>query len=166
MRERLADEVPRIRVGDVSDFENYMGAVIDSASFTTQAEAIDEARTSGAEIVAAGEVDDSEGWFVRPTVIRTEDPQFRLLRDELRPGGDDVRLRPGAGARRPSRRRDVTAGLTGAVFARDRTAILDAHDELGHAAGTSTSTTSRLAPSSASSRSAARELGERQGRVV
>ena len=59
VRERLADEVPRIRVGDVSDFENYMGAVIDSASFTTQAEAIDEARSSGAEIVAGGEVDDS-----------------------------------------------------------------------------------------------------------
>ena len=73
VRERLADEVPRIRVGDVSDFENFMGAVIDSASFKTQAEAIDEARSAGAEIVAGGEVDDSEGWFVR-LVIRTEDP--------------------------------------------------------------------------------------------
>ena len=60
-----------------------MGAVIDGASYRTQVDAIDEARSAGAEIVAGGEADDSEGWFVRPTVLRTDDPQFRLLREEL-----------------------------------------------------------------------------------
>ena len=68
VRDRLAEEVPRIRVGDVTDFENFMGAVIDGASYRTQVDAIDEARSAGAEIVAGGEADDSEGWFVRPTV--------------------------------------------------------------------------------------------------
>ena len=45
--------------------------------------AIDEARAAGAEIVVGGGTDDSEGWFVEPTVIETGDPAFRLLRDEL-----------------------------------------------------------------------------------
>ena len=137
VRERLADEVPRIRVGDVADFENFMGAVIDSASFRTQAEAIDEARSAGAEIVAGGEVDDSDGWFVRPTVIRTEDPQFRLLRDELFGPVVTTYVYDDSRWRETLRLVDETSpyALTGAIFARDRAAILDAHDELGHAAG-------------------------------
>jgi 1-pyrroline-5-carboxylate dehydrogenase len=137
VRERLADEVPRIRVGDPADFENFMGAVIDSASFKTQADAITEAKQTGAEIVAGGETDDSEGWFVRPTVIRTDDPQFRLLRDEL--FGPVVTTYVYEDRRWPETLRlvDETSpyGLTGAIFARDRTAILEAHRELQHAAG-------------------------------
>src|SRR5580765_3708697 len=61
-----------------------MGAVIDGASFKTQAEAIEEAKThAGTEIVVGGGYDDSHGFFVEPTVIETRDPDFRLLRDEL-----------------------------------------------------------------------------------
>ena len=74
----------RSRMGDVSDFGNFMGAVIDASSFATQAAAIEEARsTDGAEIVVGGGYDDSQGFFVEPTVIETRDPDFRLLRDEL-----------------------------------------------------------------------------------
>jgi 1-pyrroline-5-carboxylate dehydrogenase len=137
VRERLADEVPRIRVGDVADFENFMGAVIDGASYRTQVEAIDEARAAGAEIVAGGDADDSEGWFVRPTVVRTEDPQFRLLRDEL--FGPVLTTYVYDDSRWPETLRlvDETSpyGLTGAVFARDRAAILEAEEQLVHAAG-------------------------------
>jgi 1-pyrroline-5-carboxylate dehydrogenase len=137
VRERLADEVPRIRVGDVSDFENFMGAVIDGASFRTQVEAIDEARSAGAEIVAGGESDDSEGWFVRPTVVRTDDPQFRLLRDELFGPVLTTYVYDDARWRETLRLVDETSpyGLTGAVFARDRAAIVDAQEQLVHAAG-------------------------------
>ena len=61
-----------------------MGAVIDASSFATQKEAIEEAKADAkSEIVVGGGYDDSEGYFVQPTVIRTEDPDFRLLRDEL-----------------------------------------------------------------------------------
>ena len=60
--------VPRIQVGDVTDFENFMGAVI-GASYRMQVDAIDEARSPAPEIVAGGEADDSEGWFVRPAVL-------------------------------------------------------------------------------------------------
>ena len=135
-----------------------MGAVIDRSSFETQAAAIAEAREAGAEIVAGGDVDDCEGWFVEPTVIKTEDPAFRLMQDELfgpvvtayvydetrwddtlELVDDDGRLRAdGGGVRERPRRRSATHTPRSATRR-----------------GTSTSTTSRRAPSSGSSRSAA-----------
>ena len=146
-------------MGDVADFSNFMGAVIDGSSFKTQKEAIDEARASGeAEIVAGGGYDDSEGYFVAPTVIETEDPGFRPMSEELfgpvvttyvydeKRWSDTLDLV------------DSTApyGLTGAVFADDRFAVeRGAARSSGTRPATSTSTTSRPAPSSASSRSAA-----------
>ena len=137
VRDRLAEEVPRIRVGDVTDFENFMGAVIDGASYRTQVDAIDEARSAGVEIVAGGEADDSEGWFVRPTVLRTDDPQFRLLREELFGPVLTTYVYDDSRWRETLRLVDETSpyGLTGAVFARDRSAIGEAHEELVHAAG-------------------------------
>jgi 1-pyrroline-5-carboxylate dehydrogenase len=138
LRERLAKEVATIKVGDVADFSNFMGAVIDSSSFRTQAEAIAEARQhEGTEIVVGGGTDDSKGFFVEPTVIETRDPAFRLLRDELfgpvvtayvydeHKWGDTLDLI------------DSTApyGLTGAVFADDREAVQEASDRLRYAAG-------------------------------
>jgi 1-pyrroline-5-carboxylate dehydrogenase len=137
LRERLATEVGSIRMGDVTDFSNFMGAVIDGSSFTTQKEAIEEARSNSAEIVAGGEVDDSEGWFVRPTVIKTDDPDFRLLRDELFGPVVTAYVYPEKRWGETLDLVDRTApyGLTGAVFARDRDAIRQAHDALGYAAG-------------------------------
>ena len=137
LRERLHADVETIRMGDVADFTNFMGAVIDRSAFETQTEAIEEARSTGAEIVAGGEADDSEGWFVRPTVLKTDDPGFRLLRDELfgpvlttyvydeRRWDETLRLVDGTAA----------YGLTGAVFATERAAIEEAHEALGYAAG-------------------------------
>jgi 1-pyrroline-5-carboxylate dehydrogenase len=137
LRDRLAEDIGTIGVGDVRDFSNFMGAVIDGSAFRTQHEAIEEAKAAGAEIVAGGECDDSEGWFVQPTLIRTEDPGFRLLRDEL--------FGPVVTAYVYDERRwdetldliDATApyALTGAVFANDRYAIEQAHDALAYTAG-------------------------------
>ena len=77
-------QVAELKMGDVADFSNFMGAVIDSSSFKTQKEAIDEARASGkAEVVAGGGYDDSEGYFVEPTVIETDDPGYRTMQEEL-----------------------------------------------------------------------------------
>ena len=84
LRERLQEEVATIKMGDVADFSNFMGAVIDSSSFATQAEAIEEAKANAdSDIVVGGGYDDSQGYFVDPTVIETRDPGFRLLRDEI-----------------------------------------------------------------------------------
>jgi 1-pyrroline-5-carboxylate dehydrogenase len=137
VKQQLETDVGSIRMGDVRDFSNFMGAVIDASSFRTQSEAIAEAKDAGATIVTGGGTDDSEGWFVEPTVIQTEDPGFRLMRDELfgpvvtayvydeKRWNDTLRLV------------DETApyALTGAVFANDRYAIDEAHRELQYAAG-------------------------------
>jgi len=137
VKEQLVEDVGTIKMGDVADFENFMGAVIDASAFKTHAKAIEEARAAGAEIVAGGSTDDSEGYFVSPTVIATEDKSFRLLRDELfgpimttyvydeKRWGETLELV------------DETAayGLTGAVFATERAAIDEAQDALRYAAG-------------------------------
>ena len=138
LREQLAGQVASVKMGDVGDFSNFMGAVIDKGAFKTQKDAIDEARaTKGAEIVAGGGYDDSEGFFVEPTVIATEDPQFRTMREEL--------FGPVVTAFVYDEKRwaetlelvDETApyALTGAVFADDRAAIEEAHQALRYSAG-------------------------------
>ena len=138
LKDRLAEQVAELRMGDVSDFSNFMGAVIDGSSFKTQKEAIDEARASGkAEIVAGGDYDDSEGYFVAPTVIQTEDPGYRTMQEELfgpvvttyvyddKRWSDTLELVD----------KSAPYGLTGAVFADDRFAVEEAHAALRYAAG-------------------------------
>ena len=139
VRERVVAEIEDMKMGDVSDFGNFMGAVIDGGSFETQKQAIEEAKASGgkAQVIAGGGYDDSEGWFVQPTVIETSDPDFRTMRDEL--FGPVVT----AFVYDDSRYADAldlvdsgtTYGLTGAVFARDIRAVETARDRLRYAAG-------------------------------
>jgi 1-pyrroline-5-carboxylate dehydrogenase len=138
LRERLAEEVASIKVGDVADYRNFMGAVIDSSSFATQRDAIAEARAhDGSDVVVGGGTDDSKGFFVEPTVIETRDPGFRLLRDEL--FGPVVTTYVYDEKKWDSTLDliDSTApyGLTGAVFAEDRAAVQEASDRLRYAAG-------------------------------
>jgi len=139
LRERLVEEVHSLKVGDVGDFSNFMGAVIDKGSFATQKQAIDEANASGgkASVLVGGGYDDSNGWFVQPTVIETSDPNFRTMREELfgpivtafvydEKRYEDTLDLVDAGA---------PYGLTGAVFSRDRAAVDVAKDRLRYAAG-------------------------------
>ncbi len=138
LRDRLAEEIGAIKVGDVSDFQNFMGAVIDSGSFATQKEAIEEARSHGdSEVLVGGDYDDSEGFFVRPTVIETRDSGSRLLRDELFGPVVTAYVYPEKEYEQTLDLVDSTApyGLTGAVFARDRAAIELADEKLQYAAG-------------------------------
>jgi 1-pyrroline-5-carboxylate dehydrogenase len=138
IKETLETEVPTIRMGPVEDFRNFMGAVIDQNSFRTQADAIDEAKKSdAAEIVVGGGTDDSEGYFVAPTVVTTSDPSFDLMKREL--FGPVVTAYV-----YDEKRYEETLGvvnetspyaLTGAIFATDRPAIEMAHDHLRDAAG-------------------------------
>jgi 1-pyrroline-5-carboxylate dehydrogenase len=139
VREQVVDEIGDMKMGDVADFSNFVGAVIDASSFATQKEAIEEARASGdtAKVIAGGGYDDSEGWFVQPTVIETSDPNFRTMRDEL--FGPVVT----AFVYDDSHYDDTldlidkgtTYGLTGAVFARDLEVIDATRDRLRYAAG-------------------------------
>jgi len=139
LRERLVEEVRGLRMGDVSDFSNFLGAVIDGSSFATQKAAIDEVNASGgtASVLVGGGYDDSDGWFVEPTVIETTDPGFRTMREELFGPVVTVFVYD-------ERRYDDTLdlidrgtpyGLTGAVFARERAAVETAQQKLRYAAG-------------------------------
>jgi len=138
LKERLVEEVGSLRMGDVSDFGNFMGAVIDASSFRTQKEAIQEAREHGdTEVLVGGETADDEGYFVSPTVIETRDPDFRLLRDELFGPIVTAYVYPDDEWEDTLELIDRGApyGLTGAVFARDRSAIEQAERSLEYAAG-------------------------------
>jgi 1-pyrroline-5-carboxylate dehydrogenase len=138
VRDRLADQVAAIPMGDVADFRNFMGAVINQRSFDRQAEAIAEARSRpGHAVLVGGETDAAEGWFVRPTVVVAEDPGSRLLREELFGPVLTVMVYPDAEyeATLDLIDRSVPYALTGAVFADDRQAIQTAHERLRYAAG-------------------------------
>jgi 1-pyrroline-5-carboxylate dehydrogenase len=137
LRDRLVEEVGAIRMGDPADFGNFMGAVIDAGSFRTQKEAIAEAQGNGAKVLVGGGTDDSEGFFVEPTVIETSDPNFRLLRDELFGPVVTAYVYPERDWSETLELVDSGApyGLTGAVFAQERAAIEEAGDKLRYAAG-------------------------------
>ena len=138
LRERLAEQVGALKMGDVSDFSNFMGAVIDGNSFKTQREAIEEAKAAAkATVLVGGGVADDEGYFVEPTVIETEDPEFRTMREELFGPVVTAYVYPENAWEDTLALVDRSApyGLTGAVFARDREAIEEAEDALRYAAG-------------------------------
>ena len=138
LRERLAAEVATIRMGDVSDFSNFMGAVIDAKAQGEHRAAIEEARGSAdAEIIAGGGVDDSEGFFVEPTVIETTDPRMRLMRDELFGPIVTAYVYPERKWDETLQLVDETApyALTGAIFSGERGPIDQAEEALRYTAG-------------------------------
>jgi len=138
VRDALAEQVASIKMGDVADFSNFMGAVIDGASFKTQKAAIDEAKkASDAEILVGGEYDDREGWFVRPTVIVTKNPSYRTLCDELFGPVLTLHVYDENKWLETLDLVDSTSpyALTGAVFAQDRYAIEQGMERLRNAAG-------------------------------
>ena len=134
----LLAEVEALPMGDVSDFSNFMGAVIDGRSFARLHDAISRAGvTPGLSIVAGGQTDDSEGWFVRPTVVLGEDPADEVfVREYFGPllavhVFDDDRY-----AEVVAQAADVSPyALTGAIIAQDRAAIATATEALRFAAG-------------------------------
>jgi 1-pyrroline-5-carboxylate dehydrogenase len=139
VREQVVDEIGAMKMGDVADFSNFVGAVIDASSFATQKAAIDEAKASDgkAQVIAGGAYDDSDGWFVQPTVIETSDPDFRTMKEEL--FGPVVTAFVYDDARYEDTLdlvdQGTSYGLTGAVFARDLRAVETARERLRYAAG-------------------------------
>src|SRR5436305_2732247 len=137
LRERLVEEIGTIKMGDVTDFSNFMGAVIDDKSFARQREAIEHAKANSAEVVAGGGTDDSSGYFVEPTVIETRDPRDRLMREEFFGPIVTTYVYPENEWEQTLELVDDTApyGLTGAIFSQDRAAIDEAEEALRYAAG-------------------------------
>jgi len=137
LKERLVEEVGTITMGDVSDFSNFMGAVIDGKSFARQREAIEHAKGNNAEVIAGGGTDDSEGYFVEPTVIQTKDPRDRLMSEEFFGPIVTTYVYPENEWEQTLELVDETApyGLTGAIFSQERGAIDEAQEALRYAAG-------------------------------
>jgi 1-pyrroline-5-carboxylate dehydrogenase len=125
-------------VGDVRDFRNFMGAVIDRVAFDKICGYIQHAReTDGVEIVSGGRCDDRVGYFIEPTLVRVTDPAYRMMREEIFGPVVAVYVYPDGDWEGTLRLVDETTpyALTGAVFARDRSAIRQAYDSLRNAAG-------------------------------
>jgi len=137
VRDGVADLAGSITMGDVADLSTFMGAVIDARAFARLRDAIAAARDAGAEVLVGGGTDDSEGWFVEPTVLVTEDPRSDTMVRELFGPVLTVFVYDDADWEATLDLVDTTSpyGLTGAVFATDRQAILQASERLRHAAG-------------------------------
>jgi 1-pyrroline-5-carboxylate dehydrogenase len=138
LSEALLGMLAQVKVGPVEDFTHFMGAVIDAKAFRTINGYLELARSGkGARILAGGGADDSSGYFIQPTVILTDDPHHRLMEEEIFGPVLTVYLYDDDRFDEVLDLCDRTSpyALTGAIFAQDRQAILQAEDRLRHAAG-------------------------------
>ncbi|MCD6499421.1 MAG: L-glutamate gamma-semialdehyde dehydrogenase [Deltaproteobacteria bacterium] len=138
VKDFMAADMAEIKMGDPADFSNFMTAVIDKAAFNTITSYIDHAKqASDAEVVLGGEYDDSEGYFVKPTVIQAKDPKYRSMQEEIFGPVLTVYVYEDADYEKALDLCNETSpyALTGAIFARERKAIHLATSKLRDAAG-------------------------------
>ena len=138
LRERIVALVAEIRVGDVSDFRSFMGAVIDARAFARIGQYLALAKSDpGCRVVTGGAADDRDGFFVQPTVVEVDDPRHRLMCEEIFGPILTVFAYPDDGWDWVLGECDAATpyALTGAVFARDREAVEQASRRLRFAAG-------------------------------
>jgi 1-pyrroline-5-carboxylate dehydrogenase len=138
LRDRVLGMIAQIKVGDVADFTNFMGAVIDDKSWRNIAGYVEHAKnSSGLEIIAGGKMDDSHGWFVDPTLVESPDAKSKLMSEEIFGPVVTAHIYPDAKWKETLQLVDETSpyALTGAVFSRERGPIVEARTRLRHAAG-------------------------------
>jgi 1-pyrroline-5-carboxylate dehydrogenase len=138
LKQRLGDEIATLKMGDVADFSNFMGAVIDKAAFDSITAYIEFAKNSSeAEIVIGGRWDSKKGYFIEPTVIQTSNPRFKLMEEEVFGPVLTVFVYPDQDFGKTLELCDTTSAyaLTGSIMANDRSAIIQAYKALRHAAG-------------------------------
>ncbi|HTW20321.1 MAG TPA: L-glutamate gamma-semialdehyde dehydrogenase [Mycobacteriales bacterium] len=138
MRDDLISDTEALPMGDVTDFSNFLGAVIDRRSFDRLAGVLDRVKQDPAlSILTGGTVDDSVGYFVRPTIIEGSDPTNEVFTTEyfgpilsvhVYDDGDYEEILTHAAS-------STRYALTGSIFAQDRRAIATAADALRYAAG-------------------------------
>ena len=138
VKDRIGGMLASLKMGDPSDFTNFVGAVIDRKSFDKIKGYIDGARKgNGAKVLFGGEYDDREGYFVRPTVLQAEDPRYQTMCEEIFGPVLTLHVYPAAKWKETLALVDGTSpyALTGAVFAQDRGAVREAETALRYAAG-------------------------------
>jgi 1-pyrroline-5-carboxylate dehydrogenase len=136
VRDRLVAMMRDMKMGDVRDFRNFLGAVIDRRAFTKISGYLDDARQH-ATVVQGGTADDRTGYFIEPTLIETKEPAYRLLCEEIFGPVVTAYVYPDDQWTETLALVDRTSpyALTGSVFARDRRAVRDAAAALRHSAG-------------------------------
>jgi 1-pyrroline-5-carboxylate dehydrogenase len=136
IRDRMVGMMKQIKVGDVRDFRNFMGAVIDRKSFDKISGYVDDAKKN-AKVVQGGGCKGDEGYFIEPTLVEAPAPDYRLLCEEIFGPVLTVSVYDDAKWAETLSVVDRTSpyALTGAVFARDRAAIVEAASALRNAAG-------------------------------
>lgn len=138
VKENLLAKVRKVKVGDVEDFSNFMGAVIDKNSYDKIKGYIKFANSSSeAEILFGGGCDDSIGYFIEPTILLTANPHFKTMEEEIfGPVLTIFIYQDEAFADTLSLCNNTSKyGLTGSIFANDRYAISEAEKELVNSAG-------------------------------
>jgi len=138
VKKRALEMIADIKMGDVADFRNFMGAVIDAKAFARIRGYLDKARKDrGVTILAGGGCDDRKGWFIEPTLIQVRDPQYRTMCEELFGPVMTVYVYPDKDWKATVNLVNTTSpyALTGAIFSQDRSAIVEADTVLRHAAG-------------------------------
>jgi 1-pyrroline-5-carboxylate dehydrogenase len=125
-----------IKMGDVADFRNFMGAVIDKKAYTSITDYVTDAHKN-AKVLAGGKFNSDKGWFIEPTLVQADNPAYRLLCEEIFGPVLTVYVYDDAKWAETLQIVDQTSpyALTGAVFARERRAVLEAHTALRNAAG-------------------------------
>jgi len=136
VRDRIVGMIGEIRMGDVRDFRNFMGAVIDRKAFDGIAAYLAEAKRT-AKVVAGGGANAEKGFFIEPTLVQTEDPGYSLLCEEIFGPVVTAYVYDDAKWEEMLALVDSTSpyALTGGVFANDRTAIRQAAAALRGCAG-------------------------------
>ncbi|MGB9745385.1 MAG: L-glutamate gamma-semialdehyde dehydrogenase [Bacteroidales bacterium] len=139
IKEGLLADLATFRMGGTEDFRNFINAVIDEAAFDSIVSYVERARKDAdvAKIIAGGKYDKTKGYFIEPTVIEVNDPSYVTMREEIFGPVLSVYVYPDEKYEETLMLCDKTSvyGLTGSIFATDRTAIDRAVDMLRHAAG-------------------------------
>ncbi|HEY9382227.1 MAG TPA: L-glutamate gamma-semialdehyde dehydrogenase [Gemmatimonadales bacterium] len=138
IKQAVLEQIADLKMGDVADFRNFMGAVIDAKSFAKLSGYLAAARKDrGVTILAGGNADDKRGWFVEPTLLQVKDPGYRTMCEELFGPVLTAYVYPDRAWRATLGLVNSTSpyALTGSVFAQDRTALVEASTQLRHAAG-------------------------------
>ena len=137
VKEKLLSAIKAIKMGDVRDFTNFLGAVIDSSSFKNIAGYIDRAKTDPNAELLCGSYDDSKGYFVSPTVILCKNMDHETMVEEIFGPVLSIHVYPDDKLEETLKGCDSASpyALTGSIFARDRQAIIKMSKALQNAAG-------------------------------
>ncbi|MEO8330734.1 MAG: aldehyde dehydrogenase family protein, partial [Candidatus Nanopelagicales bacterium] len=138
MRDDLVTEVEGLTMGDVTDMSNFMGAVIDDRAFSKLTGVLNMANEdTSIDVIAGGTADDSQGWFVRPTLLVGSDPTHEIFSDEYFGPILSVHVYQDSEYEAMLDQMEGASpyALTGSVIAQDRSVIAATQQRLRFAAG-------------------------------